>query len=119
VLPAIAGHSTLREHKLASIATILATYPARRFVLLGDSGQQDPEIYYQATLDHPGRIAAVYIRDVSEHQRDTQIDALRPSYAAQGVPLIYAGDIGLFAEDGIARGLLRADARARIQSKSR
>jgi phosphatidate phosphatase APP1 len=50
------------EHKLIKIERILSTYPNTRFVLLGDSGQKDPELYYKIAQKYPQQIAAIYIR---------------------------------------------------------
>lgn len=52
-------------HKLAAIERILATYPHLPFLLIGDSGQEDPEIYATAIRRFPGRVLAAYIRNVS------------------------------------------------------
>lgn len=52
------------SHKLAAIETILAFYPQLRFLLIGDNGQHDVEIYARAVRDFPDRVAAVFIRDV-------------------------------------------------------
>ena len=57
-----AGHDS---HKLAAIETILAFYPGFRFLLIGDNGQRDVEIYAQAVRDFPNRVGAVFIRDVA------------------------------------------------------
>src|SRR5687767_13184439 len=40
----LASHT---EHKLAQIQAVVDYYPALRFVLIGDSGQHDPEIYLE------------------------------------------------------------------------
>ncbi len=53
------------DHKLDAIQTILAFYPEQKFLLIGDNGQHDVEIYAEAVKTYPGRIGAVYIRDVS------------------------------------------------------
>lgn len=63
------------SHKQAAIRRILAEYPALPFVLMGDSGQEDPEIYASLVRDHPGRILAIYIRDVTRAPGRT--DAIR------------------------------------------
>ena len=47
------------------IQDLLDMYPELPFVLLGDSGQHDPEIYAEVVRENPGRIRAIYIRDVS------------------------------------------------------
>jgi phosphatidate phosphatase APP1 len=57
-------------HKTKMIRNILNTYPQLPFILIGDSGQKDPEIYSQIVNEFPGRINSVYIRDVSDEKRD-------------------------------------------------
>src|SRR5919112_2156797 len=61
------------DHKLGIIRTLLGTYPDLPFVLIGDSGEEDPEIYRQAVAEHPGRIEAVFIRDVTSDERDAEV----------------------------------------------
>ena len=59
-----------RETKPPEIEAILARYPGRRFILIGDSGEDDPEVYAQALRRHPTQIAKVYIRNVTAARRD-------------------------------------------------
>lgn len=49
--------------KPPQINAILARFPARRFVLIGDAGEADPEIYGAIARQHGGRIAKILIRD--------------------------------------------------------
>ena len=53
------------ERKKGSIERIMSDFPERRFILVGDSGEADLEVYTDAVLSHPGRVLAVYIRDVT------------------------------------------------------
>lgn len=69
-----------REFKLLQIKQLLADYPGLPFILVGDSGQKDPEIYYQLVKEHPGRIITIYIRDLGGHvspERKRMIEELR------------------------------------------
>lgn len=52
-------------HKRGAIRQILDVYPQLKFILIGDSGQEDPEIYRDVVRDYPKRIMAVYIRNVT------------------------------------------------------
>ena len=52
------------ETKPAVIEKILARYPKRRFILVGDSGEQDPEVYSRLMRKHAQQILRVYIRNV-------------------------------------------------------
>lgn len=57
-------------HKFKEIENILLTYPLLNFVLIGDSGQEDPKIYREVVKKYPGRILAIYIRDVQLADRE-------------------------------------------------
>lgn len=56
--------------KLAAVEPLLARWPARRFVLVGDSSQDDPEVYAELARRRPGQVAAVWIRDTPPPARD-------------------------------------------------
>jgi phosphatidate phosphatase APP1 len=53
------------RYKVGSIKRILENLPGVRFVLVGDDGERDPEIYREISARYPSRIEAVYIRRVS------------------------------------------------------
>lgn len=69
------------RHKHTEIAQLLADHPRRRFVLVGDSGERDPEVYGEIARQEPSRIAAVLIRDVTNEPAD----AVRYQTAFNGV----------------------------------
>ena len=54
------------KHKLAAIRRLLRDFPERRFLLIGDSGEQDPEIYCQIAREHPKQIVGIFIRTVTD-----------------------------------------------------
>ena len=54
--------------KPQAIEAILKHYPDRKFVLLGDSGEKDAQVYAQIANDHPEKIAKIYIRNVNGDQ---------------------------------------------------
>ncbi len=58
------------DHKSAAVRQLLEMYPELPFVLLGDSGERDPEIYLETAARYPGRVAAIYIRDVGGKNRN-------------------------------------------------
>ncbi len=53
-------------YKVDAITDILKRYPKKTFVLVGDSGERDPEVYGEIVKTFPNRVLAVYIRDVSK-----------------------------------------------------
>lgn len=94
------------EHKLMSIEHIMATHPHLPFVLVGDSGQKDPEVYREIVHRHPGRIEAIYIRDVSMDIRDHEIQAIATELAKEGVEMMLVPDTVAAATHAAARGLI-------------
>jgi phosphatidate phosphatase APP1 len=54
-----------REHKQAQLRRLLGELPELSWILLGDDGQHDPDIYTGITQDFPGRVGAVVIRQLS------------------------------------------------------
>ncbi|MEI9952734.1 MAG: phosphatase domain-containing protein [Pseudomonadota bacterium] len=58
------------DHKSAAVRELLEMYPELPFVLIGDSGERDPEIYLETAARYPGRIVAVYIRDLGGKNRN-------------------------------------------------
>ncbi|GAA5992824.1 hypothetical protein JCM10908_001356 [Rhodotorula pacifica] len=53
------------QRKKANVEVILKEFPAARFILVGDSGEQDLELYVALARQYPSNILAIYIRDVT------------------------------------------------------
>lgn len=53
------------ERKKVTLDKIARDFPERRFILIGDSGEADLEVYTDFIGENPGRVAAVFIRDVT------------------------------------------------------
>lgn len=102
-------------HKLVKIERILSTYRALRFVLIGDSGQDDPFLYHEAVKRYPGRVLAIYIRDVKPKRRDV-IRKVAEEVTALGVPMLLVPDTVAAAEHAAAEGLIDPAALADIRS---
>jgi hypothetical protein len=61
---AFALFGSQEAYKSAVIERILADFPRRRFILVGDAGEQDPEIYAGAARKHPRQVVRILIRAV-------------------------------------------------------
>jgi phosphatidate phosphatase APP1 len=53
------------ERKKVTLDKIARDFPERSFILIGDSGEADLEVYTDFVLENPGRVVAVFIRDVT------------------------------------------------------
>lgn len=56
------------EGKIPIIRKLLEAYPQRQFILVGDSGEKDPEIYASIAQRYPNQIKRIYIHDVTNIQ---------------------------------------------------
>lgn len=70
------------DFKLTTIGDLFKRYPRRRFVLVGDSGECDPEVYGRLTREFPAQVVHIFIRDVTSEAAD----AVRYRSAFQDVP---------------------------------
>jgi phosphatidate phosphatase APP1 len=52
------------KHKVLQITQLLTNFPQRKFILFGDSGERDPEVYQLMRNEFPQSITEIYIRDV-------------------------------------------------------
>ncbi|MEA2489526.1 MAG: hypothetical protein QOH21_1318 [Acidobacteriota bacterium] len=93
-------------HKLAQIQLLLEYYPDLPFVLIGDSGQHDPEIYLQVIRTHGTRIKAAFIRDVTEEHRDRAVISIGEEALAAGVEFVYVKDSAEALEHARRLGLV-------------
>ena len=53
------------ERKKGTLDRIMQDFPCRRFILVGDSGEADLELYTDVVLSNPGRVLGIFIRDVT------------------------------------------------------
>jgi phosphatidate phosphatase APP1 len=53
------------ERKKGTLDRLMRDFPERKFILVGDSGEADLEVYTEVVLGNPGRILGVFIRDVT------------------------------------------------------
>ncbi|KAJ5356978.1 hypothetical protein N7517_011587 [Penicillium concentricum] len=62
------------ERKRGSLEQILRDFPERKFILVGDSGEADLEVYTDIVLANPGRILGIFIRDVTTSETQKFFD---------------------------------------------
>lgn len=102
----IAGsHADHKLHQVEKIFEIVNDIP---FILIGDSGQHDPEIYLQVIKDYPGRVKMIYIRDVKP-ARQTDVLRIASEIRDLGVELLLVNDTLQAANHALGKGWIRAE----------
>jgi phosphatidate phosphatase APP1 len=78
-------------HKYDKISRIFEIYPNMKFILIGDSGQRDPYIYLDVAKKFPGKILAVYIRQIKK-QITNKLLELSEEYKSANIDLVMVED---------------------------
>jgi len=100
-----------KEYKDPHMRAILDFYPGLPFILLGDAGEADAEIYAGLVRDFPGRVLAVYIRLLPGP--GTGRERIRPfqeECASHGVEMVAVADTACAARHALERGWVREGA---------
>lgn len=69
------GPGTLKGYKEPAIRALLSRFP-QRVVLVGDSGERDPEVYALVRREFPDRVAAIFIHDVGRSADATRFEGM-------------------------------------------
>ncbi|RUS29828.1 hypothetical protein BC938DRAFT_480181 [Jimgerdemannia flammicorona] len=77
------------QAKRDRILEIMNDFPDRRFVLIGDSGEIDLEIYSRIAKENTGRVIAIFVRDVTtrafQEKLEKEREKVLAAQATQGV----------------------------------
>ena len=114
------GNGRLHRFKDAAIREIMGAYPELPVILVGDSSQQDPEIYRDVVREFPERVLAIYIRDVKRtEERRAAIASLVTEVKAQRSVLVLADDTVAAARHAAEQGFINPDALPEISGEKR
>ncbi len=91
------------EHKYDKIKKILNLYDNHKLILLGDSGQRDPEIYRNIALEYPGRVESIYIRKVRKRIFFDNVEDIQEQLADVGTTYMEADNSTQVAFDAVRK----------------
>ncbi|MCL2155640.1 MAG: App1 family protein [Leptospirales bacterium] len=88
-------------YKLNIIKTIMDRFPERQFILIGDSGEKDPEVYSEIASQYKDKVKYIFIRDVGLIDEDSQRrkDVIAKSGDAKIVIFRDAKELEVYASD--------------------
>lgn len=83
-----------KRSKRDSICSIIQDFPHRKFILVGDSGEIDLEIYTRIAMEFPGQILKIFIRDVTSTSGITEKsnDRARPGKTSSTFPSFFTSN---------------------------
>lgn len=97
------------EHKRKEIENIFKVYPNMKFVLIGDSGQEDALIYYNIAKDYPEKILAVYIRDAKAEEQEVRVKGIIRRAMDEGINMHLVNDSLAAAHHAVQASLIHPD----------
>jgi len=77
-----------RSHKFNSIEFLFRFYPNKKFILVGDNGQKDMEIYSALADKYPNRILGVMIRRLPYIRNERRLKRYENKITTHGLPFI-------------------------------
>ena len=104
--------------KTREITVLLDEHPHLTWVLIGDSGQDDPEAYAAVARAYPERVHAVYIHDVPPKSpfRTDRVRRFAAELEGVGVRMLLVHDTAAAADDAHALGLIDAESVDRVRA---
>ncbi|TFK51999.1 hypothetical protein OE88DRAFT_1658744 [Heliocybe sulcata] len=66
--------STPAARKRSGVLSVLEAFPESQFLLVGDTGEQDLELYAAIAAERPKQILAIFVRDVSVDENADPVD---------------------------------------------
>jgi phosphatidate phosphatase APP1 len=77
------------SHKLHTIRFLLRFFPRKRFILVGDNGQKDMDIYSSICLQHPDRIQGVMIRKLPYIHNEHRFNSVKNLITDLNIPFMH------------------------------
>lgn len=95
-----------REHKVGSLRRLASEFPELTWLLIGDDGQHDEELYGDFASSSPHNVAAICIRQLSPSEAVLAGGRSAAGNHDSGIPWLYASDGAGLAEQLVAVGIL-------------
>ena len=99
-----------RDHKRSQLRRLAAEFPGVRWLLMGDDGQHDEDIYAEFAREHPRSVAAVCIRQLTPTEAVLARGRVKAATREAESPVrwFFAPDGAGLLEQLVGAGILRA-----------
>jgi phosphatidate phosphatase APP1 len=83
------GFFAKNRHKINRIESIFENYGNKKYILIGDSSQNDPEIYYYISQKFPDKVEKIYIRDITKRSRRKELTEMKDNLAKRNIEMYF------------------------------
>lgn len=107
-----------KNHKIEKLRQLMNFFGDMKFILIGDSGQKDPEVYSAIVREFPGRVLAVYIRDIGIPQKTIRIKTISETMNSEfNTEMILVKDTEAAAKHAIMKGFIKSQEMGHIKTE--
>lgn len=92
--------------KINRIKELFELYYHQDFILIGDSGQKDPEIYLKIAEMYPSRVKAIYIRYIGKRKHNKRLNRLIKLCTELGTEMVIVNSTTEAARHAQAKGYI-------------
>lgn len=77
-----------KEHKKYTLQLLMESFPNKKFILVGDSGQKDPEIYLSISKQFSHQVERVYIREIKVGDKKKRLNDIKSELKVLGIEFV-------------------------------
>jgi phosphatidate phosphatase APP1 len=97
------------QHKQSVITQLFERFYDRSFILIGDSGQKDPEIYLRILEMFPTRVKAIYIRYTGRKKKNKRLVRLTEESESLGAEMVIVHSTDEAVGHAVKKGFIAGD----------
>jgi len=105
-------------HKLRKIRTLMNIFPGIPVIMIGDSGQRDPEIYMQIVREFPGRVKSIYIRSIGSKSKIEKAAGIAKECSRLNTEMLLVKSTHEASKHAIENGFIEAGSLQEIRQES-
>ena len=77
-----------KHHKLYTLELLIRSFPHKKFILVGDSGQRDPETYFTIAKEFRDQVDKIYIREITDDSKHGRLKQIQKELTEIGIDFI-------------------------------
>lgn len=93
--------------KLGRIQELFEVFSDQKFILIGDSGQKDPELYLEISKMFPSRMVLIYIRYIGNKKHNKRLEKLIETAGILGVEMVLVKDTAQAYQHAVESGIIK------------
>lgn len=77
-----------KQHKLYTLGLLMRSFPDKKFILVGDSGQKDPETYLTIAKEFSTQVEKIFIREITGNAKRRRLYEIKNELGELGIDFV-------------------------------